>query len=240
MIACCFLVCLQQLPALLNNNAISTRFRLLFCVFSNDYRNDCINCHTKFGEYHCETCNLWMSNDENPYHCSDCGFCRIGGDDAFVHCHDCEMCVYASQFEKHDCKKDKYKSNCPICQECMFDSRKKTHEMPCGHALHWDCFLELTKHDSRCPLCKKTAESEKRMAATWKFMALNIVFNPIPCEMAKVVDIYCNDCETHQSNRPWHPVGIQCQSCVSFNTFIEKVTATGPASHSFLQNQESM
>jgi hypothetical protein len=218
----------------------------ILCLFVWEYRNNCINCHTQFGEYHYEEqCNLWMSIDENLYHCSDCGFCRIAGDDAFVYCHDCAMCVYASQFERHDCKKGKYKSNCLICQECMFDSRKKTHEtLPCcGHAIHHclDCFLQLTKHDLRYPLCKKTTESQKKNDTHMEVDGNEYCFNPIPCEMAKGVDIYCNACEMpHQSNRLWHPDGIQCQSCFSFNIFIETLTATGLTANTFLQNQESM
>merc|ERR1719410_541495 len=38
----------------------------------------CIQCGVLFGEYHCNICNLWMSNGEKPYHCNACGFCRVG------------------------------------------------------------------------------------------------------------------------------------------------------------------
>jgi hypothetical protein len=30
-----------------------------------------------------------------------------------------------------------------------------------------DCFRELASHDSRCPCCKKTAETHERMKPTW-------------------------------------------------------------------------
>ena len=54
-------------------------------------------------------------------------------------------------------------SNCPVCQEDLFSSRDASHELPCGHAIHWHCFQELAGHDSRCPICKKTAETHERM-----------------------------------------------------------------------------
>ena len=50
--------------------------------------NLCINCNVQFGEYHCAICNLWMMNTEKPYHCPDCGFCRVGGGENFRHCQD--------------------------------------------------------------------------------------------------------------------------------------------------------
>jgi hypothetical protein len=48
--------------------------------------NFCVNCNVMFGEYHCAICNLWMPNEERPYHCADCGFCRVGGGENFRHC----------------------------------------------------------------------------------------------------------------------------------------------------------
>jgi len=125
-------------------------FSHYFSLSIVSYRNNCINCHTQFGEYHCSTCNLWMSADEKPYHCEDCGFCRIGGRENFRHCHDCGMCIAESIFDEHDCKEGRYKSSCPVCQEDLFTSRSLSHGMQCGHAIHWHCFQELIKHDSRC------------------------------------------------------------------------------------------
>lgn len=45
----------------------------------------------------------------------------------------------------------------------LFSSRDASHELPCGHAIHWHCFRELASHDSRCPCCKKTAETHERL-----------------------------------------------------------------------------
>jgi len=61
-----------------------------------------------------------------------------------------------------------------VCQEDLFSSRDASHELPCGHAIHWHCFRQLAGHDSRCPICKKTAETHDRMRPTWDAMAMGI------------------------------------------------------------------
>ena len=114
-----------------------------------------------------------------------------------------------------------------VCQEDLFSSRSASHEMPCGHAIHWHCFKELTSYDTRCPVCKKTAETREHMAATWSAMAMGISLQPVPPEMARVVTIICNDCEEVQENRQWHFLGVQCLECSSFNTIVEKITLMG-------------
>ncbi|KAL7525499.1 hypothetical protein ACHAXR_002654 [Thalassiosira sp. AJA248-18] len=180
--------------------------------------NNCVNCDIQFGTYHCSTCNLWMSASEDPYHCLKCGFCRVGGRENFTHCDDCGMCIDALLFEDHNCKSGKYMSNCPVCQEDLFSSRMASHEMPCGHAIHWHCFRELTSHDTRCPVCKKTAETHDQMEQTWNAMAMGIALQPVPADMARMVDILCNDCEEKTVNQRWHFLGVQCERCTSFNT----------------------
>ena len=207
-------------------------------LVKND-RNNCINCNIQFGEYHCSICNLWMSNEERPYHCQDCGFCRVGGGENFQHCQDCGMCIDKQLFADHNCKVGKYMSNCPVCQEDLFSSRDASHELPCGHAIHWHCFRELASHDSRCPMCKKTAETHERMKPTWDAMAMGIALQPVPPELCKVVTIKCNDCEKVQPNRKWHFLGVQCRHCESFNTVVEKITLMGQEAHEFsLRNDD--
>jgi len=201
--------------------------------------NACINCNVTFGDYHCSICNLWMSNDEKPYHCDECGFCRVGGRENFKHCFDCGMCIDAFLFSDHNCKVGKYMSNCPVCQEDLFSSRSASHEMPCGHAIHWHCFRELTSFDSRCPVCKKTAESHERMAPTWSAMAMGIALQPVPPDLTRVVTILCNDCESQEENRRWHFLGVQCNECSSFNTIIQETTMIGSEAAVFLGEHES-
>lgn len=125
-------------------------------------------------------------------------------------------------------------SNCPVCQEDLFSSRDASHELPCGHAIHWHCFKELASHDSRCPMCKKTAETHERMLPTWNAMAMGIALQPLPPELAKVVTIKCNDCEIVQVNRSWHFLGVRCSLCESFNTVVERITMIGHEAHEFL------
>ena len=175
-----------------------------------------------------------MSNEERPYHCPDCGFCRVGGGENFRHCMDCGMCIDRQLFSEHNCKVGKYMSNCPVCQEDLFSSRDASHELPCGHAIHWHCFRELAGHDSRCPVCKKTAETHERMMPTWDAMAMGIAMQPVPPEMCKVVTIMCNDCEMVQANQAWHFLGVQCRHCQSFNTVVDRITMTGQEAHQFL------
>lgn len=197
--------------------------------------NNCVNCNVQFGEYHCSVCNLWMANDENPYHCPDCGFCRVGGEENFKHCHDCGMCIDKTLYDNHNCKDGKYKSNCPVCQEFLFSSRSASHEMPCGHAIHWECFRQLATHDSRCPVCKKTAETKERMMPTWNAMASGVTLQPVPPELARVVNITCIDCETSEDARAWHFLGVQCRNCSSFNTVVDRIIMSGEEANEFLE-----
>ena len=148
------------------------------------------------------------------------------------------MCIDKQLFDGHNCKVGKYMSNCPVCQEDLFSSRDASHELPCGHAIHWHCFRELASHDSRCPMCKKTAETHERMKPTWDAMAMGIALQPVPPELCKVVTIKCNDCEKVAQNRSWHFLGVQCHDCESFNTVVEKITMMGQEAHEFLLRQD--
>jgi Zinc-ribbon/Ring finger domain len=150
------------------------------------------------------------------------------------------MCIDAMLFDDHNCKSGKYMSNCPICQEDLFSSRFASHEMPCGHAIHWHCFKELTSYDTRCPVCKKTAESPEQMAATWSAIAMGIALQPVPPEMARVVSILCNDCESSDTNRRWHFLGVRCRHCFSFNTNVEQILMQGRDAAAYLDDVEEI
>lgn len=180
-----------------------------------------------------------MSANEHPYHCEKCGFCRVGGRENFRHCDDCGMCIHALLFDDHNCKAGKYMSNCPVCQEDLFSSRYASHEMPCGHAIHWHCFKELTSYDTRCPVCKKTAETPEHMQSTWSAIAMGIALQPVPPDMARVVNIFCNDCERSDSNRRWHFLGVRCMNCLSFNTNVEQIVMQGRDAADYLDELEA-
>ena len=66
--------------------------------------NTCTHCHVSFAEYHCATCNIWMSNTQSPFHCSKCGMCRVGGRENYTHCDLCGMCLSSVVYESHHCK----------------------------------------------------------------------------------------------------------------------------------------
>jgi len=191
--------------------------------------NQCISCKVIFGEYHCSKCNLWMSQSKKPFHCDQCGFCRVGGQENFRHCSECCMCISVNVFETHRCFKDKYKNNCPVCREDMFSSRQSPQDLPCGHAIHAHCFRKLAGFDYRCPICKKTVVSQESMAAAWEARARDISEHPMPPDLQRIVDIMCNDCERKSHARNWHFLGIQCGNCSSFNTVVEQVLSSGPS-----------
>ena len=81
------------------------------CKTRQPTSNRCINpnCAIQFGEYHCNICNLWMVQSKRPFHCTDCGFCRVGGRESFRHCDRCCMCISVNVYDDHNCMKDKYK-----------------------------------------------------------------------------------------------------------------------------------
>lgn len=188
----------------------------LFCLLRNT--------SSSFGVF------FLLQKSKKPFHCSQCGFCRVGGADAFRHCNECCMCISVSVFDTHQCFKDKYKNNCPVCREDMFSSRQSPQDLPCGHAIHAHCFRKLAGFDYRCPICKKTVVSQQSMAAAWEARARDIAEHPMPGDLQRIVDIMCNDCEMKSPSRNWHFLGIQCPSCSSFNTVVEQVLSSGPQS----------
>jgi len=205
--------------------------RQVVCKHCNTVQNTsnaCINCGITFGEYHCAKCNLWMSRSKRPFHCDECGFCRVGGRESFRHCKECCMCISVKVFSSHNCFKDKYKNNCPVCREDMFSSRQSPQDLPCGHAIHAHCFRKLASFDYRCPICKKTVVAPQSMAAAWDARANDIAAQPMPPDLQRSVTIMCNDCEVKSPNRSWHFLGVQCPACHSFNTVVDQMASAAP------------
>jgi RING finger/CHY zinc finger protein 1 len=196
------------------------------CHTRQSCSNRCVNpsCGvTEFAEYHCDKCNLWMGLEKKPFHCEECGICRVGGREQYRHCDVCSMCIHIDTFETHICLKDKYKNQCPVCREDMHTSRHAPQDLPCGHAIHAHCFRKLAGFDYRCPVCKKTVVSQRSMAAAWAARAVDIQSQPMPSDLARVVNIMCYDCEEKSQNLPWHFLGVQCPQCMSFNTVVEDI-----------------
>ena len=164
-----------------------------------------------------------MSLSKEPFHCHKCGFCRVGGRENFEHCDECCMCISIKiSKSEHNCLKDKYKNNCPVCREDMFSSRQSPQDLPCGHAIHAHCFRRLAMYDFRCPICKKNVMSKESMEAAWAARARDIALQPMPPDLVKIVSIVCFDCYEKSSNLNWHLLGVQCPKCQSFNTDIDQ------------------
>lgn len=67
------------------------------------------------------------------------------------------------------------------------------------------------------------------MSAAWQARAHDIEMQPMPSDLARIVNIMCNDCEVKSTNRSWHFLGVQCPECSSFNTVVENVVSGGNA-----------
>jgi len=74
------------------------------------------------------------------------------------------------------------------------------------------------------------------MKSVWKEIKNNIQNQPVPPELAQVVDITCVDCEESDTNLGWHFLGVQCRKCSSFNTAVDRIVAKGYKAALLLQN----
>ena len=70
---------------------------------------------------------------------------------------------------------------------------------------------------------------------TWSAMAAGVALQPVPPELARVVNITCNDCEETEDARAWHFLGVQCRNCSSFNTVVDRIIMSGEEAHEFLE-----
>jgi predicted ATP-dependent serine protease len=67
---------------------------------------------------------------------------------------------------------------------------------------------------------------------------MGIALQPVPPDMARVVNIYCNDCEVRESNLRWHFLGVKCNHCHSYNTAVEQIVMHGVDAAEFLDRVE--
>lgn len=72
------------------------------------------------------------------------------------------------------------------------------------------------------------------MEQTWSAMAMGIALQPVPPDMARVVNITCNDCEKKGTNQRWHFLGVQCEFCTGFNTTVDETVMQGQAAADYL------
>jgi hypothetical protein len=66
-------------------------------------------------------------------------------------------------------------------------------------------------------------------------MARGVRLQPVPPELARVVNISCIDCEQSEDARAWHFLGIQCRNCSSFNTVVDRIVMSGEEASEFLE-----
>ncbi len=119
----------------------------------------CIKCEIVFAKYFCSVCNFY-DNNANPndiYHCEKCGFCRRGERSKTFHCDTCKCCMLLKMKNNHKCMEDKFKVDCPICLENLWNTTSEIANLQCGHAMHQKCLLDYVKQKKiSCPLCKKS------------------------------------------------------------------------------------
>lgn len=66
-------------------------------------------------------------------------------------------------------------------------------------------------------------------------MAAAVTLQPVPPDMARVVNISCIDCEQSEDARAWHFLGVQCRNCSSFNTVVDRIVMSGEEANEFLE-----
>ncbi|XP_031258217.1 E3 ubiquitin-protein ligase MIEL1-like isoform X2 [Pistacia vera] len=151
------------------------------CNTEQEVAQICVNCGVKMGEYFCNICKFYDDDiSKGQFHCDDCGICRVGGRDEFFHCQKCGSCYSVSVCNDHVCVENSMKNYCPVCYEYLFDSVKDSTVMKCGHTMHTDCFLEMTKQNQyRCPICSKTVLN---MSDYWRLLDMEMEANKMPEE----------------------------------------------------------
>ena len=206
-----------------NNDHKLDRFKInkIKCRICNTVQvpsQTCTNCKQMFSTYYCNVCNLWESDGSKKiFHCGKCGICRIGCRTDYIHCDKCNHCYSKEFYENHKCVSDNTHTNCPICEEYMFDSKSPISILKCGHSIHRKCWEDLLKHgDYKCPFCKKTVTNG--MEEQWKMYDMLASFEPMPEEFKdKRLVIYCNDCEK-KSDIKFSFEFRKCSACGGYNT----------------------
>mmetsp|Transcript_22977 Transcript_22977/g.19940 ORF Transcript_22977/g.19940 Transcript_22977/m.19940 type:complete len:100 (+) Transcript_22977:400-699(+) len=85
--------------------------------------------------------------------------CRIGKKEEVYHCHTCSCDFPIEGRDQHQCTRNGLKTNCPICMENLFHSRKVSVRLNnCGHYIHRECLNNYVKisQANKCPLCSKS------------------------------------------------------------------------------------
>ncbi|EFN57272.1 hypothetical protein CHLNCDRAFT_21534, partial [Chlorella variabilis] len=194
----------------------------LVCALCNTRQQvaaNCAACGVDFGAYSCLVCRFFDDElGKQPYHCAQCGICRIGGRDNYFHCATCGSC-YAMQLKgNHQCVERAMHQNCPICFEFLFESVDPTTVLRCGHTIHTQCVRLEASHNAVCPSCPICKKSLGDYGAHWRDIDARIALLPVPPEYRGWrADILCNDC-SQSSSVSFHLLGLKCPACGSYNT----------------------
>ena len=188
------------------------------CDQRQNVSNKCINCEIMFAKYYCDICHLWLNNDNNPiYHCQDCGICRKGKKEDFFHCKKCNLCLSIDLKNEHKCISDTANSNCPCCNNYLFNSTENLSVLKCGHTIHKKCLEQYIQYNFSCPLCKKSIAD---FTEHWKQIDNFMETIQMPEEYKdKISKILCNDCEK-KTEAPFHFMYHKCVECGGYNTSV--------------------
>ena len=191
------------------------------CEFIQPVSNKCINCNEIMADYYCNICKFW-SDDPNIkiYHCHDCGICRKGEKEDYIHCKICNSCINKEHFENHKCLEKSLDTDCPICNENLFNSTKSLSLLNCGHYIHTECMQNCLKSNNyQCPLCKKSMIDMKNY---WEVLDNFLKEQKMPDEFKNTYCLlYCNDCEK-RNYANYHFIYNKCKDCNGYNTNIIK------------------
>jgi len=177
-------------------------------------------CGAVFATYYCGICHFYFEND-NVFHCSKCGVCRLGSQDSYQHCDVCDVCIEKVNFDKHRCVEGSHKSNCPICHESMYQCNAVVSVPSCGHPIHESCLNSyLQARNFKCPTCMKSLGD---MTAYFRSLRAQIESQPMPQDfVGRIANITCVECGK-KSSTSFHFIGHECKYCFSFNTNLDNV-----------------
>jgi RING finger/CHY zinc finger protein 1 len=196
------------------------------CKIRQPVSNSCINTECRvfgnmFASYYCNICHLYSDNPLSEiYHCEKCNICRICGignkPSDFFHCDKCGGCINIRHETTHKCVTDALRNDCCICLDNIFLSRETVTILPCGHAIHGECFNSSIKQNKyTCPLCRKIMIKGEALEV------MNLQYDNIislyPYDENIKAHISCNDCD-FKGEVPFHPIGVKCEGCGGYNT----------------------
>jgi RING finger and CHY zinc finger domain-containing protein 1 len=192
---------------------------LLKCIkCSNEQKisNKCTKCDSKFGEYFCEICKIFLNKDVSVFHCDECKLCRIGNKEEYFHCKKCDCCKHISFKDNHICSENQLDQSCPVCLEYLKNSKEIITILTCKHIIHVKCLGKMIESgQKKCPICNCSVIDETEEIQRMDEL---IASTPMPhVYKDQISNILCNQCQT-KSQCKFHIIGHKCSACGSYNT----------------------